>query len=126
MPPRPMRPSTAYLPMYFCRAGATGWGEGLTAGIRGSPRRSVQVESDEQDRDVVVAATRVRAVDERPGRLLHVALGLVEDRVDLVVGQHPGEPVRAELQRVAVLHGVQLHVDLQVGLATQGAGDDVA
>src|SRR4051812_16714825 len=110
-----MRPTTAYFPIR--RRGAfAGWSAGSISSL---------VEAEEENGDVVLPALRVPARDQGLRRLVHVAAGVPDEARDLLVRDHRGEPVRAEEEDVARLDLVELHVDLEVGLAPQRARDHV-
>src|SRR5688572_26925424 len=116
MPPRPMRPTIEYLPIL------------LRSRPDGSPAGSISsgVEPHQEDGDVVFAPARVGGGHERLCRLLDVALRLLDELADVLVGDHGGQAVRAEKEEVARLDLVLLHVDQQVRLAAQGPRDHVA
>src|SRR5205814_3943063 len=107
IPRRPMRPTTAYFPIRR-RAALSGWSADSISSL---------VEAQEEDGDVVLAPFRVRAGHQGLGRLLDLAARVLHHARDLVVGDHGGEPVRAEEEDVARLDLVELHVHLEVRLA---------
>src|SRR5207245_11093363 len=111
IPPRPMRPTTAYLPI-LRRGALSGWAAGGISSL---------VEADEEDGDVVLSALRVRAGHQGLRRLLDLPARVAHHAGDLLVRDHGGEPVRAEEQDGARQRLVDLHVDLEVGPTAQRA-----
>ena len=81
--------------------------------------------AEEDHGDVVAPAGRVGGIDERLAGGAQVG-GIDERALDLLVGDHRRQPVRAEQEHVAVA-GVGRHVvDLDRRLGAQRAGDDRA
>ncbi len=95
-------------------------------GRRGRERvGAVVLDVDDDRRDVVLAAGRVRRVDEEVGGAGRVALP-AQQRADGPGPQHRGETVRAEQQPVAGEQRHRVHVDLDVVLDAERPGDDRA
>jgi hypothetical protein len=80
-----------------------------------------QLEQD--DRDVVLAARGVRRADERLGRDVRIAVGVLEQPRDLVVAHHRAEAVRAEEDEIAGRELERQRVDLHVRLRAERARD---
>ncbi len=93
-------------------------GGGLWVGVLGD-----RIQHDH--RDVVDAAGAVRGLDQTVGAALRVGLGL-QDRRDLFLGHHVGEPVAAQQDTVAIEQRDQVFVDRDLLGRADGMGDDVA
>ena len=83
------------------------------------------VDVEDDDGDVVDAAGRVRRVDEQLGGALRIRLA-ARDAFDVALAHHVGEAVRAEDDAIAGDDVERVHVDLDVGVDTERAGDDRA
>ena len=80
---------------------------------------------DDDDGDVVLAAGRVRGVDEQLGRALRIGLA-ARDALDVALAHHRGEPVGAEHDAVAGRDVERVEVDVDVGVDAERARDDRA
>ena len=93
---------------------------GLVAGARRVSGRTllqlVTRQAEQHDGDVVLAAALVRGPHQRFGGLLGV-LGRPQDRGQLVVRDHAGEPIRAEQEDVALAPAI-----VYVSTSTSGSG----
>src|SRR5262249_2560066 len=80
----------------------------------------------EGDRGDVVPATALVGGVDQPAHRASEALRVGEDLLDLVVGDHRGQPVAAEQEHVPVARREGHRVDAHARLWAQGAGDDRA
>ena len=83
------------------------------------------VDVDDDHRDVVDAAGSVGGPDQPVGRFLRVGRGL-EDRLDLVFGDHARQAVAAEQEAVAVDQGDVVLVDDHFGFGAERARQHVS
>src|SRR5258708_5521645 len=79
---------------------------------------------DEYGRDVVFAATLVRALDQLSTGLADVGRDR-DDLLDVIVGHHSAQAVRAENVHVSRARVVMLEVDHDMVLHAERPGDDV-
>ena len=86
------------------------------------PRPAGAGDLEEDDRDVVLAAARVRRVDERARRLVEV-VDVHEQRLDLPVRDHRRQPVGADQVEVARLGRDRERVDVDVRLGAERPRD---
>ena len=91
-------------------------------GRAGAAARLDLLEAEEDDRDVVAAARRVGGVDQALAERLE-RVGLLEQRAQLGLVDHRGQPVGAQQEEVARLGREDVDVDLDARLGPERARD---
>ncbi len=87
---------------------------------------AVGADAERDDGDVVLAAAAVRGRDEQLRHLVEVVVVVLDDVEDVLVVHHRGQPVGADEEDVAVARVDDERVDVDVGIGSDGAGDDGA
>src|SRR5438105_4878782 len=117
MPPRPIRSTTRYFPIFSGRRAALPPTLTMGAGSRGV--------ASEDRADVVATALGVGGRHQRVAASLQIGAVSGHDLVDAAVRQHVAEPVRAQQHDVAVGQLLAGHLEVHVVAGAQGLGQHV-
>src|SRR5205823_14042122 len=113
-------------PSALGRAGGNRHGAVLArvlVGVADVGRLAVACEAEQDDRDVVLPAVLVGRVDQPVCSVLERG-AVLDDGLDVLLGDHRGEPVGAEEGDVAVAAGIRERLDFDARLGAERARDD--